>query len=203
MATQIKPWDIEAKSIGQTKLILSDLTSKMYNTDNEAYLPSVTLNVVDPAYMNLELLPHKNWITTLYQPIAVVAEIYDRYANFDLLWPLLWTVNEEACWVTLNFFRRFSHNHKILIGPYSMVTINVDKSFTVVETTRNGSYVHGYTNQIGIVHVNAEFSSVRTNENRLIQFKRIVAKADILVYPELIINPAEIAIPWDPIHSTK
>lgn len=78
VAKQIRPWAMEALKIGQTKLILSDINSKMSDADAATYLPSVTLNVVSPAFMNLVLLPHKNWITTVLQPNAIVAEVYDR-----------------------------------------------------------------------------------------------------------------------------
>lgn len=79
VAKQIIPWAMEALVVGQTRLILSDINSKMSDADAAAYLPSVTLNVVSPAFMNLVLLPYKNWITTIYQPNAIVAEVYDRY----------------------------------------------------------------------------------------------------------------------------
>lgn len=79
VARQFRPWVVEATALGQTKLILSDINSKMSSVDDATYLPSVTLYVVTPAYMNLLLLPHKNWITALYQPNAIVAELYDRY----------------------------------------------------------------------------------------------------------------------------
>ena len=78
VARQYRPWAIETLSLGQTKLVLSDVNSKMSNVDDATYLPSVTLNVVTPAYMNLVLLPHKNWITALYLSNAIVAELYDK-----------------------------------------------------------------------------------------------------------------------------
>lgn len=79
VARQFRPWVVEAIAPGQTKLVLSDINSKMSSGDDATYLPSVNLYVVSPAFMNLVLLPHKNWITALHQPNAITAELYDRY----------------------------------------------------------------------------------------------------------------------------
>ena len=78
VAKQRRPWAVETLSLGQTKLVLSDVNSKMSNVDDATYLPSVTLNVVTPAFMNLVLLPHRNWITALHMSNAIAAERYDR-----------------------------------------------------------------------------------------------------------------------------
>lgn len=81
IARQLRPWVIEALSVGQTKLMLSDINSKTSNVDHTTYLPSVTLNVVVPSYINLVALPHKSWVTAIYQPNSIVAELYDRYGT--------------------------------------------------------------------------------------------------------------------------
>lgn len=78
-AKQFRPWVIEALAVGQTKLFLSDVNSKMSNLDDKTYLPSVTLNVVLPVYMNLVPLPHMSWLTVLHYPIAIVAELFTEY----------------------------------------------------------------------------------------------------------------------------
>lgn len=99
------------------------------------------------------------------------------------------------------FYHR--EKHKISIGPHAIITMKVDTKFHIIQSTKNGSYVSGYAQEIGIIHIEAEFSSVRTNDNILIRFDRLTAEADITVYPELTVSPAEVFIPWDPVESFK
>lgn len=81
--------------------------------------------------------------------------------------------------------------------------IDFDSRFKAVEKTRNGSYVDGYANAVGNIHVTAELSNVRSNDKVLISLNRVTAEGDILVYPDLAISPAAIALPWDPVESSK
>lgn len=173
VARQLRPWIIEALKVGGTKLMLSDVNSKMSHKERKTYLPSVNLNVVVPAYMNLVTLPNNNWITVLHQSNTIVAELYD------------------------------SNNHKIHVGPYTVIKMNIENKFRATETAANGSYVIGYPEATGIVHVRAVFNSVRSNDQRLISFNELHAEADLIVYDPLAISPPEIRIPWDAEESPK
>lgn len=81
--------------------------------------------------------------------------------------------------------------------------MKIDNKFNTMETTSNGSYVNGYPNDKGIIHIHAEFNSVRTNDKRIISFNPLFAEADLIVYDPLAIEPPEIRIPWDPTESPK
>lgn len=81
--------------------------------------------------------------------------------------------------------------------------IDFDSGFKALERTENGSYVDGYANEIGTIHVTGELSNVRTNDKVMIPLNRVSAEADILVYPNLAIAPPAIALPWDPVESPK
>lgn len=62
---------------GKTKVILQDTYSD--ENDGSLKLPSATINVVVPAYMTLNILPHRNWIILLSEKHQIVVELYTRY----------------------------------------------------------------------------------------------------------------------------
>lgn len=103
----------------------------------------------------------------------------------------------------MNITSFFSENHRIYLGPYAEVKIDFDSRFKAVERTRNGSYIDGYANTAGTIHVTAELSNVRSHDKVLIPLNRVTAEADILVYPDLAISPPAISLPWDPVESSK
>lgn len=84
-----------------------------------------------------------------------------------------------------------------------VIKLDFDHKFHTSQITRNGSYVDGYARETGVIHVEGEFKSVRTNDNVLIPFNRVTAHADITVYAGLTVSPAEVIIPWDPVESFR
>lgn len=81
--------------------------------------------------------------------------------------------------------------------------MKVDKKYRTMEITKNGSAVTGYPNEKGVIHIEAEFKSVRNNENVVIPFTPLHAEADLFVFDPLAIYPPIIRIPWDPVESPK
>lgn len=65
---------------GKTRVILHD--QNIDESDTGLKLPSATINVVTPAYMTLNILPHRNWAILLSEHHDIVAEVYSRYICF-------------------------------------------------------------------------------------------------------------------------
>lgn len=60
---------------GKTKVFLHD---RNVDEDYGVVLPSATVNVNEPAYITLTVLPHRNWGLILGNTHEIVVEIYDR-----------------------------------------------------------------------------------------------------------------------------
>lgn len=66
--------EVTALKEGRTKVILHD--RNVDESEVGLKLPSATINVVIPAYMVLNVLPHKNWAILVSDYHDIVAEVY-------------------------------------------------------------------------------------------------------------------------------
>lgn len=67
---------VTAKKLGKTKILLHDR-----NVDEQEVgikIPTAQLTIVDPAYLTLALLPHRNWAVMVAERYEIIVEIYDR-----------------------------------------------------------------------------------------------------------------------------
>lgn len=67
---------VTAKNIGVSKIFLK--SSNVHEDDVPLKLPSAIIHVVEPAYIVLSILPHKNWAVLIGDQHQIIAEVYSR-----------------------------------------------------------------------------------------------------------------------------
>lgn len=72
-----KSGNVTALTEGHTRIILRD--RNVGDNDTILKLPAANLHVVQPEYIVLSVLPHKNWAILLGDHHDIVAEVYSRY----------------------------------------------------------------------------------------------------------------------------
>lgn len=71
-----KTGNITALKEGNTRIVLRD--RNVGKDDPVLKLPAATLHVVQPAYIVLNVLPHRNWAIVVGDYHDVLAEVYSR-----------------------------------------------------------------------------------------------------------------------------
>lgn len=72
-----KSGNVTALAEGHTGIVLRD--RNVGDSDTILKLPAASLRVVQPEYIVLSVLPHKNWAILLGDQHDIVAEVYSRY----------------------------------------------------------------------------------------------------------------------------
>ncbi|ENN74710.1 hypothetical protein YQE_08827, partial [Dendroctonus ponderosae] len=150
---------------GKTRIVLRD--RNVDKDDPLLKLPAATLHVVEPDYILLNVMPHKNWAILVGQHHDLTAEVYD------------------------------SSNHKLFLGESVQMFLEVTPEFYTCSQTINGSWLTGYGMKQGIATVQATLTTTADGKTRL--KTPIAAKAELIIYPAITIEPSEIILPWDPV----
>ncbi|ERL89556.1 hypothetical protein D910_06921, partial [Dendroctonus ponderosae] len=150
---------------GKTRIVLRD--RNVDKDDPLLKLPAATLHVVEPDYIQLNVMPHKNWAILVGQHHDLTAEVYD------------------------------SSNHKLFLGESVQMFLEVTPEFYTSSQTINGSWLTGYGMKQGIATVQATLTTTADGKTRL--KTPIAAKAELIIYPAITIEPSEIILPWDPV----
>ncbi|XP_050315586.1 nuclear pore membrane glycoprotein 210 [Anthonomus grandis grandis] len=164
-----KSSNVTALKEGKTRIVLRD--RNVDKNDPLLKLPAATFHVVQPEYIVLNVLPHKNWAILVGQHHDIVAEVYD------------------------------GSDHKLYLGDAVKVHLEVTPEFYTGKQTVNGSWLTGYGVRSGIATVQAV---LKTSADGLNEFKPpIAAKAELMIYPAITIEPSDIILPWDPVTRPK
>uniref|UniRef100_A0A1B0CW60 BIG2 domain-containing protein n=1 Tax=Lutzomyia longipalpis TaxID=7200 RepID=A0A1B0CW60_LUTLO len=149
--------------LGRTGVILRDRNIPHESDENtlQPSPPRATVTVSNAAKIGISLLPYNSWIT----------------------------VEEERHEIAIDLFT--SDDQKITLGS----TFSVDSSFDVtyfqpLDTTANGTRIHGETIQRGTTPV------VGT-------FRDLTARAEMQIYEKLKLSPQFVLIPYDPNSSKR
>lgn len=76
-----KSGDVTALAEGHTRIVLRD--RNVGDNDKILKLPAANLHVVQPAYIVINVLPHKNWAILLADQHDITTEVYSRYIYFS------------------------------------------------------------------------------------------------------------------------
>ncbi|CAG9763709.1 unnamed protein product [Ceutorhynchus assimilis] len=161
--------NVNALKHGKTKIVLRD--RNVDKNDPLLKLPAATLHVVQPEYIVLNVLPHKNWAILVGQHHDIVADLYD------------------------------SSDHKLFIGENVNLYLEVTPEFYTAAHTVNGSWLTGYGTKSGIANVQASLKTLADGTTPLAS--PLTAKADLMIYAAITIEPADVILPWDPITRPK
>ncbi|KAK5648429.1 hypothetical protein RI129_003321 [Pyrocoelia pectoralis] len=157
--------------IGETKITIYD--PNMLENEN-GKLPSCTVHVVEPAYMRLTILPHKNWAILLSEHYDIVAEVYTN------------------------------DGHKLHLGDEVKIDIEIGSLFYVHERSNNGSWLTGWAKKDGSTPVTSILRGVlNSNLGNFKANPTISAQAELLIFSHIVLDPNEVILPWDPILKPK
>ncbi|CAH1996561.1 unnamed protein product [Acanthoscelides obtectus] len=167
-----KSGNITGLKPGNTRIVLRD--KNVGKDDPLMKLPAANLHVVQPSYIVVNVLPHKNWAILLGDHHDIAVEVYSET------------------------------DHRIYIGGSVQVFIDVTPEFRVTSRSANGSWITGYGIKPAIASVKAVLDSVFSTQTGKIKFdKPIEATNDLLIYPRITVVPSEVILPWDPITRPK
>ncbi|XP_046623224.1 nuclear pore membrane glycoprotein 210 [Neodiprion virginianus] len=152
---------------GKTKVLLYDR-----NVDEEygIVLPSATVNINEPAYITLTVLPHRNWGLILGHTHEIVAEIYDN------------------------------KDRKYHIGEGVEVNVQIDEKYlNVGSRTQNGTHVVATPIAMGTTIVEASLIAIISSQGkRMNLMPRLTTRAELSIHSQVIVVPKALAVPWDP-----
>ncbi|XP_066245926.1 nuclear pore membrane glycoprotein 210 [Euwallacea similis] len=161
--------NVTALKLGKTRIVLRD--RNVDKNDPLLKLPAATFHVVQPEYIVLNVLPHKNWAILVGQHHDVIAEVYD------------------------------SLDHKLFLGESARLYLEATPEFYITSQSSNGSWLTGYGVKQGIATVQA---ALKTSADGYIKLASpITARADLMIYPAITIEPSDVILPWDPITRPK
>ncbi|VEN56349.1 unnamed protein product [Callosobruchus maculatus] len=167
-----KSGNITGLKQGNTRIVLRD--KNVGKDDPLMKLPAANLHVVQPNYVVINVLPHKNWAILLGDHHDIAVEVYCET------------------------------DHKLYIGGSVQVSMDVTPEFRVTSRSSNGSWLTGYGIKPAIASVKAVLDSVFSTQTGKIKFdKPIEATSDLLIYPRITVIPSEVILPWDPITRPK
>lgn len=94
-----------------------------------------------------------------------------------------------------------SNDHKIHLGEGVRFDTTVDeKHFRVGQRSVNGSWLSGQAIDQGVAEVHTNLVSVISTKLGTVALEpKLSAKAEILIFPRIVLNPAEVILPWDPV----
>ncbi|KAL1512846.1 hypothetical protein ABEB36_002363 [Hypothenemus hampei] len=94
-----------------------------------------------------------------------------------------------------------SSDHKLFLGESVQLHLQVTPEFYTLTQTANGTWLTGYGIKQGIATVQA---ALKTTADGVTNLDRpLTAKADLMIYPAITIEPSDIVLPWDPITRPK
>ncbi|KAJ8968307.1 hypothetical protein NQ314_002368 [Rhamnusium bicolor] len=167
-----KTGNVTALKEGKTRIVLRD--RNVGKDDTILKLPAATLHVVQPDYLVINVLPHKNWAILVGDHHDIVTEVYT------------------------------SDDHRLYLGGSVQVFMEIAPEFRVSSRSPNGSWVTGYGIKSSVVNVQATLDGVYNEKTGNIKYnKPLTAKGDLLIYPRITLSPSEVILPWDPITRPK
>lgn len=170
--SNIKTGEVTALKEGRTRVILHDR-----NVDEDEpglKFPSAIFNVVQPEYMSLTILPHKNWAVFLSEHHEIVAEVYS------------------------------SNDHKVYLGPGVEVHTQIGDAFHIDQRSVNGSWLYGWAKSEGTAVVQASLETIMHPKLGAYKLDPpLTATNEISIFPRIILEPSEIILPWDPLTRPK
>lgn len=144
------------------------------DADPSTRMPSAIVNVVEAAYIRLSVLPHRNWAIFISHHHDIIAEVF---TNTD---------------------------HKINIGKGVELHTQVSEPFHVHERAPNGSWLSGWALKEGVAQALGTLEAVtHIKYGRFILNPPLTAQNDLTIYSPITLTPAEVILPWDPIHRPK
>ncbi|RZF35031.1 hypothetical protein LSTR_LSTR009623 [Laodelphax striatellus] len=169
VARSVEATLVHGVALGRTRVWLRDRNVDA-DEPGAVRLPSASLTVATPAYLALNLLPHRNWVVLVNQLCTVVVDIFD------------------------------SDNHRMHIGEgVKVITTAPEDMLEVRERTSNGTYLVGLARQPGTATIVSKLESVRSRDGIVIHLKPYIStQADLVIFPRLALRPAEVVLPWDP-----
>ncbi|XP_029037862.1 nuclear pore membrane glycoprotein 210 [Osmia bicornis bicornis] len=155
-----------AKFYGRTKVFLHD---KNVRDEYPVILPSAIVNVNDVAYINLAVLPNRNWGLILGHTHEIVVELYD------------------------------SKDHKFYIGEGVEVSVKLDEHYFEPKLiTQNGTYIVGVPIACGTMTVEATLYGIIDKHGKKVSFaSRPSTRTELLIHTPVTIQPKVLAVPWD------
>lgn len=163
---------VNSLQVGRTKVLLHDKNIDV--NEPGLRLPFAILNVVQPAYMMLNLLPYRNWAALVSEPHDIIAEVFSE------------------------------GDHKLILGPHVKIQMQVEDAFKVKQRSMNGSVVNGWTQLEGTAKVQAILESATNPFTGTIKVKPpIPANGEIMIYPRIVLQPSEVILPWDEVVKPK
>lgn len=134
-------------------------------------LPSATVHVQYPGRITLSLLPHRNWAVQLGDQHDIVVEVFT------------------------------ADDHKIHLGEgVNLKTIVDEDYFSPAFISSNGSFLTGTAIEQGNTEIKTTLLSVMSTTLGTVNLEpKLTAKAQMLIFPPIILNPAEVILPWDPV----
>ncbi|RZC37684.1 nuclear pore membrane glycoprotein 210, partial [Asbolus verrucosus] len=159
--------EVTALQIGRSRVLLRNNNA---NEDDPALkLPMAVINVVQPAYIVLSILPFKNWAVLVGDQHEIVAEVFS------------------------------SSDTKLHLGAGVEIHTQVGEAFHVEERSRNGSWMSGWGLKESRALVQAKLEAViHPKLGRFSLETPIISQGELYIYPRITISPAEVILPWDP-----
>ncbi|CAH0550671.1 unnamed protein product [Brassicogethes aeneus] len=163
---------ITALKEGKTRIVIQDRNIRQ--NDPPLKLPAATLYVVNPDYLVINVLPHKNLAILVGDQHDISIEVYSK-----------------------------NHN-KLFCGDNIEILTEISPEFFVVKKSQNGTRISGHGMKAAVVNVQARLESIDNPSLGRFRFERpIVANAEIVIYPRIVITPSEVILPWDPTTKPK
>ncbi|KAJ9594722.1 hypothetical protein L9F63_013996, partial [Diploptera punctata] len=142
---------------GKTKVLLRD--RNVEEKEAGVRIPTSTVTVSSPCYLNLAILPHRNRILIVENHYEIVVEIYDK------------------------------EDHKFYIGEDVVMSVTIpQKYFHVERSTANYTHHYGWPIKIGAAPVSAALEGI-TNDGQLEPLTKISARIELLIYNRITIYP--------------
>ncbi|XP_076259039.1 nucleoporin 210 [Rhynchophorus ferrugineus] len=92
-------------------------------------------------------------------------------------------------------------DHKLYLGEKVQMHLEVTPEFQTSTKSANGSWLTGYGMKPGIATVQVTMATSADGQMKL--DKPITARADLMIYPQITIEPSDIILPWDPVTRPK
>ncbi|RXG59998.1 Nuclear pore membrane glycoprotein, partial [Armadillidium vulgare] len=154
-------------AIGTTDVILRDQNVKASQTLKQ---PTATLNVVDPSYLTITIVPHNNPALIVDHPYVFLVNIYDK------------------------------KNNKIFISDTIVVETEIPLDYISTQfVSRNGTYIEGTPYLIGSTKISAKLSAIEVNGAFMDISPPLKASLALDIYDSIRVLPSVILLPWDPI----
>jgi nuclear pore complex protein Nup210 len=158
--------EVSALALGKSHVILR--SSNTLEDDPALKLPMAVINVVQPSYIMLSIMPHKNWAILVGDQHEILAEVYS------------------------------SSDNKLYLGSGVEIHTQVGEAFHVEERSRNGSWISGWGLKESRAFVQAKLEAVIHPSLGKFELENpIISQGELYIYPRITISPGEVILPWD------